>query len=215
MSPCCRRFTRCDRTAARRRAGSRRRSTTCARSPTPAPKVLWSKFPRTPNPSIAGSLHMFDTIKGSDWLGDQDAIEIMIKDAHRYYLRIRAHGLRVQPHARRAHRAAALWRAQRARAPTTPPTGPDTSCCTPFTNRRSKHGVKFYSEWYCARSDRRGQRVQGRRRDEHAHGRDSHHARQGGDVRHGRLWPRLEDHVERARQHRRRRGAGLPRRACR
>jgi succinate dehydrogenase / fumarate reductase flavoprotein subunit len=26
-------------------------------------------------------LHMFDTIKGSDWLGDQDAIEIMVKDA--------------------------------------------------------------------------------------------------------------------------------------
>ncbi len=26
-------------------------------------------------------LHMFDTIKGSDWLGDQDAIEIMVKKA--------------------------------------------------------------------------------------------------------------------------------------
>ena len=26
-------------------------------------------------------LHMFDTIKGSDWLGDQDAIEIMVKEA--------------------------------------------------------------------------------------------------------------------------------------
>lgn len=26
-------------------------------------------------------LHMFDTIKGSDWLGDHDAIEIMVKDA--------------------------------------------------------------------------------------------------------------------------------------
>jgi succinate dehydrogenase / fumarate reductase flavoprotein subunit len=26
-------------------------------------------------------LHMFDTIKGSDWLGDQNAIEIMVKDA--------------------------------------------------------------------------------------------------------------------------------------
>jgi succinate dehydrogenase / fumarate reductase flavoprotein subunit len=26
-------------------------------------------------------LHMFDTVKGSDWLGDQDAIEIMVKDA--------------------------------------------------------------------------------------------------------------------------------------
>ncbi|MCP4428408.1 MAG: FAD-binding protein [Chloroflexi bacterium] len=26
-------------------------------------------------------LHMFDTIKGSDWLGDQDAIELMVKEA--------------------------------------------------------------------------------------------------------------------------------------
>jgi succinate dehydrogenase / fumarate reductase, flavoprotein subunit len=26
-------------------------------------------------------LHMFDTIKGSDWLGDQDAIEIMVREA--------------------------------------------------------------------------------------------------------------------------------------
>ncbi|MFN2197179.1 MAG: FAD-binding protein [Anaerolineales bacterium] len=26
-------------------------------------------------------LHMFDTIKGSDWLGDQDSIEIMVKEA--------------------------------------------------------------------------------------------------------------------------------------
>ncbi len=26
-------------------------------------------------------LHMFDTVKGSDWLGDQDAIEIMVKEA--------------------------------------------------------------------------------------------------------------------------------------
>mgnify|MGYP003565940202 CR=1 FL=1 len=26
-------------------------------------------------------LHMIDTIKGSDWLGDQDAIEILVKDA--------------------------------------------------------------------------------------------------------------------------------------
>jgi succinate dehydrogenase / fumarate reductase flavoprotein subunit len=25
--------------------------------------------------------HLFDTIKGSDWLGDQDAIEVMVKDA--------------------------------------------------------------------------------------------------------------------------------------
>src|SRR3974377_2550903 len=34
-------------------------------------------------PSDSLESHIFDTIKGSDWLGDQDAIEIMIKDAPR------------------------------------------------------------------------------------------------------------------------------------
>lgn len=32
-------------------------------------------------PADSWEAHMFDTIKGSDWLGDQDAIEIMVKDA--------------------------------------------------------------------------------------------------------------------------------------
>ncbi len=32
-------------------------------------------------PIDSWELHMFDTIKGSDWLGDQDAIEIMVKEA--------------------------------------------------------------------------------------------------------------------------------------
>ncbi|WP_204277938.1 FAD-dependent oxidoreductase, partial [Escherichia coli] len=27
------------------------------------------------------SWHMFDTVKGSDWLGDQDAIEYMVREA--------------------------------------------------------------------------------------------------------------------------------------
>ena len=38
--------------------------------------------------------HMYDTVKGSDWLGDQDAIEYMCKEA-----------------AGRGHRTRALWRA--------------------------------------------------------------------------------------------------------
>ena len=32
-------------------------------------------------PVDSWELHMFDTIKGSDWLGDQDAIEILVKEA--------------------------------------------------------------------------------------------------------------------------------------
>ncbi|MCK7576887.1 MAG: FAD-binding protein [Chromatiales bacterium] len=30
----------------------------------------------------AGSWHMYDTVKGADWLGDQDAIEYMCREAH-------------------------------------------------------------------------------------------------------------------------------------
>jgi succinate dehydrogenase / fumarate reductase, flavoprotein subunit len=37
--------------------------------------------PLDAEPGDSWESHMFDTIKGSDWLGDQDAIEIMVKDA--------------------------------------------------------------------------------------------------------------------------------------
>jgi succinate dehydrogenase / fumarate reductase flavoprotein subunit len=39
------------------------------------------QIPPGADPIDSWELHMFDTIKGSDWLGDQDAIEIMVKDA--------------------------------------------------------------------------------------------------------------------------------------
>src|SRR5512136_1998739 len=39
--------------------------------------------PEGGEPSDSLESHIFDTIKGSDWLGDQDAIEIMINDAPR------------------------------------------------------------------------------------------------------------------------------------
>jgi succinate dehydrogenase / fumarate reductase flavoprotein subunit len=39
------------------------------------------QIPSGDEPVDSWELHMFDTIKGSDWLGDQDAIEIMVKDA--------------------------------------------------------------------------------------------------------------------------------------
>jgi len=36
--------------------------------------------------------HFYDTVKGSDWLGDQDAIEYMCREAPKVVLRARAHG---------------------------------------------------------------------------------------------------------------------------
>ncbi len=45
------------------------------------PRGPLEQLPPDEEPVDSWELHMFDTIKGSDWLGDQDAIEIMVKDA--------------------------------------------------------------------------------------------------------------------------------------
>ncbi len=45
------------------------------------PRGPLEQIPPDAEPIDSWELHMFDTIKGSDWLGDQDAIEIMVKDA--------------------------------------------------------------------------------------------------------------------------------------
>jgi succinate dehydrogenase / fumarate reductase, flavoprotein subunit len=52
--------------------------------------------------------HAFDTVKGSDYLGDQDAIEFMCNEAIEAVIRARAHGAALLPHTRRAHRPAPL-----------------------------------------------------------------------------------------------------------
>ncbi len=45
------------------------------------PRGPLEQIPPGDEPVDSWELHMFDTIKGSDWLGDQDSIEIMVKDA--------------------------------------------------------------------------------------------------------------------------------------
>ena len=37
--------------------------------------------------------HMYDTVKGSDWLGDQDSIEYLCKEAPRAVLELEQYGL--------------------------------------------------------------------------------------------------------------------------
>ena len=58
--------------------------------------------------------HFYDTIKGSDWLGDQDAIEFMCREAPEGGVRARTlwHAVRSQP--RRHHLPAPVWRPHRA-----------------------------------------------------------------------------------------------------
>jgi succinate dehydrogenase / fumarate reductase flavoprotein subunit len=45
------------------------------------PRGPLEQIPSGESPIDSWELHMFDTIKGSDWLGDQDAIEILVTDA--------------------------------------------------------------------------------------------------------------------------------------
>ena len=52
--------------------------------------------------------HAFDTIKGSDYLGDQDAIEIMAQDAPRVVYELEHMGGALQPHRRRKDSPAAI-----------------------------------------------------------------------------------------------------------
>ncbi len=54
--------------------------------------------------------HMYDTVKGADWLGDQDAIEYLCRQRARRRLRARALRRAVQPHRGRAHLPAPLRR---------------------------------------------------------------------------------------------------------
>ncbi len=49
--------------------------------PDTGPRGPLEQLPPGEEPIDSLDLHMFDTIKGSDWLGDQDAIEIMVKEA--------------------------------------------------------------------------------------------------------------------------------------
>ncbi len=93
-------------------------------------------------------LHMFDTIKGSDWLGDQDAIEIMVKEAPDIIYAYERMGCVFSrlPDGRIAQRRFGGHSAPRA------------NYAADFTGhvllntiheQALMHGVKFYDEWYC------------------------------------------------------------------
>ena len=99
----------------------------------------------------------FDTIKGGDYLADQDAVEIMCKEGHRRRPRPREEGMPVQPGPSRPHRPTAVRRA--------PATTARPRCAGPVaadrTSPRSrpadavpncvKHDVEFFNEFYAPR----------------------------------------------------------------
>ncbi|UCF60179.1 MAG: FAD-binding protein [Anaerolineaceae bacterium] len=93
-------------------------------------------------------LHMFDTIKGSDWLGDQDAIEIMISEAPEIIYAYEHMGCVFSrlPDGRIAQRRFGGHSAPRANY-----SADYTGHVLLHTihEQALRRGVKFYSEWYC------------------------------------------------------------------
>jgi succinate dehydrogenase / fumarate reductase flavoprotein subunit len=80
--------------------------------------------------------HMYDTVKGSDWLGDQDAIEYMCREAVPAVLELEHYGVPFsrtkdgmiyqRPFGGQPSASASRWPS----APARPPIAPDTPSCT-------------------------------------------------------------------------------------
>jgi succinate dehydrogenase / fumarate reductase flavoprotein subunit len=116
--------------------------------PDTGPRGPLEQLPPGDQPVDNWELHMFDTIKGSDWLGDQDAIEIMVKEAvdivyeyeHMGCVFSRTKDGRIAQRRFGGHSApranyAADWTGH--------------VLLHTIHEQGLKHGVKFYSEWYC------------------------------------------------------------------
>lgn len=93
-------------------------------------------------------LHMFDTIKGSDWLGDQDAIEVMVKEAPSIIYEYEHMGCVFSrlDNGRIAQRRFGGHRAPRANY-----SADYTGHVLLHTihEQALRYGTKFYAEWYC------------------------------------------------------------------
>ncbi len=116
--------------------------------PDTGPRGPLEPIPPGDEPVDSWELHMFDTIKGSDWLGDQDAIEIMVKDAPDIILEYEHLGCVFSrlPDGRIAQRRFGGHSAPRANY-SKDYTG--HVLLHTIHEQALRHGVKFYSEWYC------------------------------------------------------------------
>ena len=86
--------------------------------------------------------HMYDTVKGSDWLGDQDAIEYLTREAPNAVIELEHAGNAVFAHRRRAIYQRAfggmtqdMGEGPPAQRPAPPPTAPAMPCSTRSTSR--------------------------------------------------------------------------------
>lgn len=111
------------------------------------PRGPLEQIPPDAEPIDSWELHMFDTIKGSDWLGDQDAIEIMVKDAIDIVYAYEHMGCVFSrtPDGRIAQRRFGGHSTPRANY-----AADWTGHVLLHTihEQAHKHGVKFYSEWF-------------------------------------------------------------------
>jgi succinate dehydrogenase / fumarate reductase flavoprotein subunit len=116
--------------------------------PDTGPRGPLEMIPDDADPIDSWELHMFDTIKGSDWLGDQDAIEIMVKEAPQIIYEYEHMGCVFSrlPDGRIAQRRFGGHSAPRANY-SKDYTG--HVLLHTIHEQALRHGVKFYSEWYC------------------------------------------------------------------
>ncbi len=112
------------------------------------PRGPLEPVPQGEDPQDSWELHMFDTIKGSDWLGDQDAIEIMVREAPQIIFDYEHMGCVFSrlPDGRIAQRRFGGHSAPRANY-----SADYTGHVLLHTihEQALRQGVKFYGEWYC------------------------------------------------------------------
>lgn len=105
-------------------------------------------IPPGDEPIDSWELHMFDTIKGSDWLGDQDAIEIMVKEAPALLYEYEHMGC---VFSRLADGRIAQRRFGGHSTPRANYSADYTGHVLLHTiyEQALRHGIKYYPEWYC------------------------------------------------------------------
>ena len=99
--------------------------------------------------------HMYDTVKGADWLGDQDAIEYLCRNAPAAVYELEHYGV---PFSRTEDgkiyqrpfggMTTEFGKGHRRSAPAPPPTAPATPCCTRSTASRCATTPQFFIEYF-------------------------------------------------------------------
>jgi succinate dehydrogenase/fumarate reductase flavoprotein subunit len=85
--------------------------------------------------------HMYDTVKGADWLGDQDAIEYLVRNAPAAVYELEHWGVpfsrtedgKIYQRPFGGMTTNITAKGRRCSAPAPPPTAPATPCCTRST----------------------------------------------------------------------------------